>query len=359
MTPHDEHTADPLEAPPAAPLPEGFKSGFATLVGQPNAGKSTLVNALLGQKLAIVSPRPQTTRDAIRAIVTTPTSQVVFVDTPGVHAARSLLNRAMVGTAIEAMESVDVVVLVVDAVKAVRHLQKNPVAPGSWPPAAITEPDEGDAAKPERGPEHTYLHPGIHPADRRVIRALLRYTQRWMIAINKVDRVKKPKLLAVLEAYGSAPHVGPLVPISALRDDGLDRLMDALLTYLPEAPPPFPSDELTDRSTRFLLAELLREQVFLQTREEVPYGVAVEIEHLDESTEQLGVHALVHVEKPAQRGILLGAKGHRMKAMSTAARHAMQELLDRRIHLEVHVRVEPKWTEKVHQLRRFGYNIDG
>lgn len=342
-----------------------FRFGAAVLAGQPNAGKSTLLNRLLGEKLAIVSPKPQTTRDNIRGILTTAKAQVVFLDTPGIHKARTPLNRAMVGQAVEALETVDVVVLVVDAPKAARWAERAGTKPDLADAEAAAELDDDDGQdKTQENPNvendrqsasELALHRGIHPGDRRVIREILRHNRKWMIALNKTDIVKPRHLLPVMQALGSAPGVGPIVPISAWTADGVRGLVDEIIKYMPLGQPEFAADELTDRPLRFLAAELVREQVFLQTREEVPYGVACETEVWEELQDLTHIQVLVHVEKPAQRAILIGKQGQRMKALATAARKQMERQTGRKVFLEVHVRVEPNWPERIEKLRDFGY----
>ncbi|MBI5607663.1 MAG: GTPase Era [Deltaproteobacteria bacterium] len=345
-----------------------FRFGAAVLAGQPNAGKSTLLNRLLGEKLAIVSPKPQTTRDNIRGILTTAKAQVVFLDTPGIHKARTPLNRAMVGQAVEALETVDVVVLVVDAPKAARWAERAGTKPDLADAEAAAELDDSAEAldavpteavvaegETQAAPPAVELHRGIHPGDRRVIREILRHNRKWMIALNKTDIVKPRHLLPVMQALGTAPGVGPIVPISAWTADGVRSLVDEIIQYMPLGQPEFAADELTDRPLRFLAAELVREQVFLQTREEVPYGVACETEVWEELQDLTHIQVLVHVEKPAQRAILIGKQGQRMKALATAARKQMERQTGRKVFMEVHVRVEPNWPERIEKLRDFGY----
>lgn len=366
------------EVEEAAVGPEGFRCGAVTLVGQPNAGKSTLTNRLLGEKLSIVSHRPQTTRDNLRGILTTPRCQIALIDTPGIHKARSPLNRAMVGQAVEALESVDVVVLVVDAVKAARHAAEvEKEGPGdaqrrsksSDPQVEAEDVEEGaeEGAPEEKGgaaeknplsKPRIQLDARLHPGDRRVIRQILEHTTNWMVALNKIDLVKPRHLLAVMEALGTAPNVGPIVPVSAWTADGLRHLISAVEGYLPVGEMAFAPDELTDRPLRYLVAELVREQVFLQIREEVPYGVACETEVYEELEDLSHIQVVVHVEKPAQRAILVGKAGSRMKQIATAARLQMEQLCGRKVFLEIHVRVEPSWSERMDKLRDFGYLVD-
>lgn len=352
--------------------PRPYRCGGVTLTGQPNVGKSTLMNRLLGEKITIVSPRPQTTRDQIRGIWTGTDMQAIFVDTPGIHRARSPLNRAMVGLAIEALETVDVVVLVIDAPMAAKWAERSgkreayrlahmdepqPDEDADDDTSEATDDAEPTEAKAAAKPERVALDPRIAPGDRRVIHNILRYNQRWMVALNKVDLVRPSRLLPVMQGLDLAPGIGPIVPISARTGDGLSQLLEAIRAYLPEAEAEFGADELTDRSVRFLCAEFVREQVFLQTREEVPYGVACEIEVWEDLPDLTHIQVLVHVEKPAQRGILVGAAGSRMKQIATAARIHMERLLDRKVFLEVHVHVEERWSERVEKLKQFGYML--
>lgn len=373
------------EGPQDQPVgPEGFRCGAVTLAGQPNAGKSTLTNRLLGEKLSIVSPRPQTTRDNLRGILTTPRCQIALIDTPGIHKARSQLNRAMVGQAVEALESVDVVVLVIDAVKAARWAaevdrEKAQQAAAGGPPGAprlsasleaeedgedaedgdeVVASAEGQTAGKKAKPKRIPLDEHLHPGDRRVIRQILEHTTKWMVALNKIDVVKPRHLLAVMQALNSAPHIGPVVPVSAWTADGLRQLIAAIEGFLPIGEMAFAPDELTDRPLRYLVAELVREQVFLQIREEVPYGVACETEVYEELEDLSHIQVVVHVERPAQRAILVGKAGSRMKQIATAARLQMEQLCGRKVFLEVHVRIEPSWSERLDKLREFGYLVD-
>ncbi|MSQ83461.1 MAG: GTPase Era [Myxococcales bacterium] len=333
----------------------GFRCGAVALVGQPNAGKSTLLNRLLGEKLAIVSQRPQTTRDNIRGVLTTSDAQIVLLDTPGIHKARSPLNRAMIGQAVEALESADVVVLIIDAQRAVRWQQRHE---GEVNESNAMDDDEpADPAQTEVVTPASKLvfDPQIHPGDRAVMRQILHNNQKWLIALNKVDLVRPRHLLPVMAALATAPHVGAIVPVSAWTADGLRSLLAAMRGYLPESEPEFDADELTDRSLRWLCAELVREQVFQQIREEVPYGVACETEAYEELPDLVHVQVLVHVEKPAQRAILIGKEGTRMKQLATLARGKMEALIGRKVFLEVHVRVEANWSGRSDKLKEFGY----
>ena len=347
------------EAEAPTGLVPGYRIGTVALAGQPNAGKSTLLNRLLGEKLAIVSQRPQTTRDNLRGILTTPDAQMVLLDTPGIHKARSPLNRAMIGQAVEALETADVVVIVVDAQKAVRWMRDHAVRPVVAKPADTTEAELPEDAQDHEGFEEEaaklQLDQRIHPGDRRVVFSTLRYTTKYLIALNKVDIVKPRQLLPVMEALATLPDIGAIVPVSAWTADGLRELLKVIRTYLPEGQPEFAADELTDRPLRWLCAELVREQVFQQIRDEVPYGVVCETELYEELADLSHVQVLVHVEKSAQRAILVGKDGARMKALASAARAKMQTLIGRKVFLEVHVRIEPRWSERADKLKEFGY----
>ncbi len=340
------------EAPPETAGGSGLNitcSGFATLAGRPNAGKSTLMNAMLGEKLAIVSPKPQTTRDQIRGILTTPSTQVVFIDTPGLHEPRSRLNRAMVGAAVEALESVDLVVLVVDA----RRVHRAERRRKRGRPQRLQVREAGAQEHAER---HPPLHPQLPAEDRRIIHQIRARERRWIIALNKIDAVRKPHLLPVMAAYGSAVDAEAIIPISARDGDGLGSLVSAIEGMMPKGPQLYGADELTDRSLRFLAAELIREQVFLQIEQEVPYGVAVEIEVWDESEDKVHIQCLIHVERKSQRGILVGKRGARLKAIGQASRREIEKMIGRKVFLQTLVRVEPGWSERLATLKRFGYS---
>jgi len=339
--------ADAVWASADGPVGEGadFRCGAVTLVGQPNAGKSTLLNRLLGQKLAIVSQRPQTTRDNLRGVLTTTDAQFALLDTPGIHKARSPLNRAMIGQAVLALEGADVVVVVVDARRAIEWLRDHPGADVT----SRTE-DSGDG-----DPDTFALDPRLHPGDRRVIRQVVALNRRWMVALNKVDRIKPRLLLPLMAALQTAPSMGPIVPVSAWTGDGIPALLRAMRSFLPEGRPAFAPDDLTDRPLRWLCAEFVREQVFRHIREEVPYGVVCQTEAWEELPDLTHIQVVVHVEKAAQRAILVGRHGAQMKALATAARAQIEALVDRKVFLEVFVRVEPGWSERADKLKEFGY----
>jgi len=334
-------STDVLPVDPTLPPhgPQG-RAGMVTIIGQPNVGKSTLMNALLGEKLAIMSPKPQTTRDQIRGIYTVKDTQIVFVDTPGIHEARSPLNRAMVGQAIEALEQVDLVVVVIDVEKVRNGWRKT----GKDPSKGVAPPRDAEEA------EHR-----IHRRDRKLLRRVRHHTDKFLFVLNKIDNVRKTQLLPIMATYAAVDGCIGVVPVSALNGDGLSQLVDAIRPYLPVGPRVYDAEMLTDRTLRFLCAELLREQVFHKTKQEVPYGVAVQIEVFEEHPKVTHIQAVVWVERASQRGILLGKRGAMMKELATGARASMELMLDQRVYLEVLVRVEPRWSERLETLRRLGY----
>jgi GTP-binding protein Era len=290
-----------------------FRSGFAALVGRPNVGKSTLLNALVGQKLSIVTPRPQTTRHRILGIYTSPSEQIAFLDTPGLHReAPRALNKAMNRTATAALEEADVVVLVLEALK--------------W-----TAEDE--------------LALG------RVARA----GRAAIAAVNKVDRVRpRERLLPYLKELGERHPFLAIVPISALKSDNIEALRRTIAAHLPQGPVLYPDGELTDRGLEFRIAEMIREKLTLELNQEVPYGIAVEVERMAEEEGQLMVDAAIWVDREGQKPIVIGAKGERLKRVGTAARLTLNEMLKRRLHLTLWVKVRENWADNARALKELG-----
>jgi GTPase len=296
-----------------APASSEFRSGFAALVGRPNVGKSTLLNALVGAKLSIVTPRPQTTRHRILGVVTLPQAQIAFVDTPGLHvkAARAL-NKAMNRTATAALEDADLVVLVVEALR--------------W-----TSEDE--------------------LALERIVRA----ARPAIAAVNKIDRVHpRERLLPYLAELGARHTFLAIVPVSALRSGNIVDLRDTIAANLPRGPALFPQGELTDRGESFRIAETIREKLTLELNQEVPYGIAVEVERLTEEEGVLIVDAAIWVDREGQKPIVIGARGERLKRVGRAARLALNEMLVRRLHLNLWVRVRENWADNARALRELG-----
>jgi GTP-binding protein Era len=289
------------------------RSGFAALVGRPNVGKSTLLNALVGQKLSIVTPRPQTTRHRILGIYSTPQVQIAFLDTPGLHReAGRALNKAMNRTATAALEEADVVVLVLEALK--------------WTP-------EDDLA----------------------LERLRRSGRAAIAAVNKVDRVRpRERLLPYLGALGERHPFLAVVPVSALRSDNVEALRRAIAEHLPAGPALFPEGELTDRGIEFRIAEMIREKLTLELNQEVPYGIAVEVERLTRADGQLTVDAAIWVDREGQKPIVIGAKGARLKRVGTAARLTLNEMLQERLHLNLWVKVRENWADNARALKELG-----
>ena len=292
-------------------------------MGEPNVGKSTLLNRLLGQKVAAVSPKPQTTRNRILGVLTGTGYQLALLDTPGIHRARQGLNQAMVEAAFTTLREVDLVALVVDA--------------GHRPGLANAEP-------------------GIA----RVISELRQNRRPSALIINKVDNVSKPDLLPYIQTWTEEHAFDVVYPLSALKGDNVEGLPQALAELLPEGPALFPPDVVTDQAERLIAAELVREQVFRQTSQEVPYGVAVEIEEFDESRRGgkrplVRILATLHVERQSQKGILIGKGGTKLKAIGSSARREIETLLGCQVFLGLNVRVEENWTSSEQAVRRFGY----
>jgi GTP-binding protein Era len=282
-------------------------------VGRPNVGKSTLLNALVGQKLSIVTPRPQTTRHRILGVLSLPRAQIAFIDTPGRHVgAGRALNKAMNRTATAALAEADLVVLVVEA--------------GRW-----TAEDE------------------------LALKRIVRCDRPVIAAVNKIDRVRpRERLLPYLGQLGARHHFVALVPVAALKTENVDDLRETIAAHLPLAPPLFPGGELTDRDLSFRIAELIREKLTLELNQEVPYGIAVEVERLAEEEGRLVVDAAVWVDRAGQKPIVIGARGERLKRVGRAARLALNELLGRRLHLNLWVKVRENWADNARALRELG-----
>jgi GTPase len=286
-------------------MSDAFRSGFVSLIGLPNAGKSTLLNALVGRKLSIVADKPQTTRTTIQGVLTLPGAQIVFADTPGIHAADSPINRRMMEAVRAALDHRDLLLLLADA----NH------APGEQDTRAV------DLAR----------KPGTAVA----------------LALNKIDLLKdKSRLLPLIERYKAMLDFAAYVPISALKGDGLEELRQTIVHLLPEGPPYFPEDYITDQPERFLAAELIREKVLLASRQEVPHSVAVAVDAWEQTPALTRIYATIRVERSGQKAIIIGSKGAMLKKIGALARMEMERLFGARIYLNLHVRVEPGWREK-------------
>ena len=292
-----------------------FKSGFVAILGAPNAGKSTLLNRLLGQKISITSKKPQTTRNRILGVVHRTGAQMVFLDTPGIHRARNPLNARIVDAALSTLSDVDLVLLIVDA----------------------QTPDK--------------------PSEQLLIEKLSLQRLPVLLAINKIDQIQRPTLLAQIERWSAAFPFVAVVPISSKTGEQVERLLDAMEATLPAGPPFFPPDSLTDLPTRFIAAEMIREKAFRLTGQEIPYSVAVTIDSFKEEKKGslIRIHATIHVERDSQKGIVIGRQGAKLKQIGEAARQAIEELLGTNVFLKLFVRVQKNWTRDSKALRKFGY----
>jgi GTP-binding protein Era len=288
------------------------KSGFVSILGRPNAGKSTLLNALVGQKVAIVADKPQTTRTAIQGVLTTPEAQIIFIDTPGIHKSDSAINKRMMDAVRASLEERDLFIYLVDAT--------TPFGSGDEKALSILRRSKSN--------EEESMPPVI-------------------IALNKIDALKaKHELMPLLEEYQKRYDFETYLPISAATGEGLDQLRDEVLRLLPEGPEYFPPDHYTDQPARFLAAELIREKILLATRQEVPHSVTVIIEKWEELPRLIRIFATIVVERDGQKAIVIGSKGAMLKQIGTQARQEMEALFDTHIYLDLHVKVETAWREK-------------
>src|SRR5689334_15400626 len=290
-----------------------FRSGFVAIIGRPNAGKSTLINRLVGQKIAIVTSKPQTTRNRVQGIVTKPEGQIVFIDTPGLHEADSALGRQMMREVAAALEAIDVLLLMVDA-----------------------------------------SHPELH-ADELLLEKARRFRGKIILALNKIDRLPKPKLLPLIDSFAKVFHFAGIVPISALKGSGCDELLQEIMKQLPEGEPYFPEDQVTDQPERFLAAEIIREKAIQVMYHEVPYALAVFVEKFEETPKLLRIEALMNVERHSQKKILIGHKGETIKKIGTEARKELEAILDTKIYLGLYVKVAPDWRENPQKVRELDW----
>jgi GTP-binding protein Era len=294
---------------------KGFRAGFVAIVGRPNAGKSTLLNHMVGQKVAIVTSKPQTTRNRIQGIVTQPRGQIVFIDTPGLHEADSALGRQMMHEVAAALEGIDVLLLMVDA-------------------------------------SHAFPH-----ADQLLLEKAKRFRGKTILALNKIDRLPKAKLLPLIDAFQKAFEFTAIVPISALKGNGCDELLDEILRQLPESEAYFPEDQVTDQPERFLAAEIIREKAIQVMYHEVPYALAVFVDKFEENPKVLRIDATLNVERDSQKKILIGHKGEMMKKIGTEARKELEALLDTKIFLSMFVKVVPGWRENPQKVRELDWHF--
>ena len=291
-----------------------FHSGYAALIGRPNAGKSTLLNRIVGEKIAAVSNKPQTTRHRIKGIYTSDSGQIVFLDTPGVHKPGHLLNRRMMAAVHDAILSVDVVVLMRDA----------SVSTGN--------------------------------GDRFVLDLVKQSGKPAILVLNKIDKIKnKAEILPLMEFYSKEFDFAEIVPVSALKGEAVENLLEQIVKYLPEGEPIFADDELTDQPMRSIVAEMVREKILRSTGEELPYVTAVVTERWDETDpERLEIYCSIYVERPSQKGIIIGKGGAKLKQIGIEAREDIEKLLGRHVHLQLFVKVVEDWRNKERELDEMG-----
>jgi len=290
-----------------------FTSGFIAIIGAPNAGKSTLLNRIIGQKISITSKKPQTTRDRILGVVERPLSQLVFVDTPGIHKANSLLNRKIVDQALSALQDVDVIVLLVD------------VTAGS-------------------------------KTDQNLIMEQLAKTGKPIfLALNKIDRVEKKRVLPLIERYSALLDFKAIIPISAKNGTHTDTLLNEIQGHLPLGPRLFPKDTLTDVSEKFIAAEMIREKVFRLTGMEIPYSIAVSVDSFKVEKRLIEIHASIHVDRNSQKGIIIGKGGSMLKKIGTQARKDIERMTGLKVLLKLFVKVNKNWSQNEKALKEFGY----
>ena len=292
-----------------------FKSGFAALIGAPNAGKSTLLNRMLGEKISITSQKPQTTRNRIIGVVHRPSSQIVFIDTPGVHRATTKLNIRIVDTALSALGDVDVVLIIVD----------------------VSNPDPD--------------------SESFIVKRLKKKKRGVILALNKIDLVNKSVLLAVIDKWAKAYPFDAVVPISAKHGDQVEELLESMERLLPEGHPLFPEDTLTDMPERFIAAEMIREKVFRLTGQEIPYSTAVTIDSFSKKKKGalVIINATIHVERASQKGIIIGKGGTKLKKIGESARKEIERIAGAKVFLKLFVHVQKDWSKDTKALRNFGY----
>ena len=284
-------------------MAEPTKSGFVAVVGRPNAGKSTLVNALVGTKVSIVTAVPQTTRNRILGIVNRPPAQIVLMDTPGIHRPHSRLNEQMMTFVRQALTERDLAILIVDASEHFGH------------------------------------------GDEFAVGLLKEYSPRSILALNKIDRIRKPQLLPLMQRYSELYNFEEIIPVSALRGGGLTELLDAVVGLLPEGPHYFPPEMYTDQPERFLASEIIREKIILHTRQELPYATAVIIDNFEEGQNITRIHASIVVERQSQKPIVIGSGGEMLKQIGSEARRELERLFPPQVFLELYVKVEANWRD--------------
>jgi GTP-binding protein Era len=290
---------------------EATKSGVVAIIGLPNVGKSTLLNQMLGTKVSIVSPKPQTTRFKVRGVLTKGNAQIIFIDTPGIHEAKDLFNRLMVKEALSALEDVDAILWVMDVTRRL-------------------------------------------PEEEKILEIIKEANKPAILVLNKIDLIKKAELLPIIDYFSKLHDFKAIIPVSALKNDGVDLVVEELIKILPEGPFYYDPDQVTDLPLRLLIAEIIREKIFLNTYEEVPYCTAVQVEDIREEPEKnlLYIQATIYVERDSQKGILIGKGGRMLKKIGTLAREELEFLLGKRIYLDLWVKPLKDWREKEYHIRR-------
>lgn len=292
-----------------------FKSGFVAIAGAPNAGKSTLLNRILGGKISITSKKPQTTRNRILGIVHRPSSQLVFIDLPGVHKAKDPFNVRIVDLALSSIGDADLILFI------------------------------ADVANPDTNSENF------------IVKKLKEQKKPIMLALNKIDLIKKSTLPAVIDKWAKAYSFDAVIPLSAKHGTQIEELLEAMEALLPKGPPFFPEDALTDLPERFIAAEMIREKVFRLTGQEIPYSTAVTVDSLSEEKKGalVKIHATIHLERNSQKGIIIGKNGSKLKKIGEEARKEIEKMIGSKVFLKLFVRVQKKWSKDTKALRRFGY----
>ncbi len=292
---------------------EKFRSGYVSITGRPNVGKSTLLNTILGEKIAIVTPKPQTTRNRIIGIKNMPDCQIIFIDTPGIHKPKHMLGKIMVRESREIVKEVDVILFVVES----------------------KTPGKGDIF---------------------ILQTLVDLQKPVFLIINKVDTIRKPELLPIIQEYNSLFKFNEIIPISALKGDGVDILLKTIINYIPEGPKYFPDNLVTDQVERFMVSEIIRENIINMTMEEVPHSVAVEITDWHERQDGvIFIKANIYVEREGQKGIIIGKGGEKLKAVGSQARLEIEKLLGAKVFLELWVKVKKDWRSNAQALKELGF----
>jgi GTPase len=296
-------------------MEHAFKFGYVAVVGRPNAGKSTLVNRLVGQKVAIVTSRPQTTRNRIQGIVNRLDAQIVVIDTPGLHRPDSALGRQMMGEVNAALDAIDILILIIDA------------------------------------------NEEFGQGDRRAMERAARFEGTRILLLNKIDRLSKDQLLPMIESAAKSGNFAEIIPISALTGDGVDRVLEKLIERLPAGEARFPADQYTDQPERFLAAEIVREKAMERTTQEVPHAVAVLVDSFEETAKLIRIRATLYVEREGQKGILIGRSGATLKLIGTAARKELEDILGTKIFLELYVKVQENWRDNAQLVRQMDWHL--